>query len=109
MRKLVRLAVNTALSFSNKPLRYAAFVGLLLAIVSMCVAVGYFVGAMLGVFAVEGWATLVISIWFLGGINLLGIGVVGLYVSQVFEQTKQRPTYIVRRTTIQNNVTDFEV
>ena len=99
LRKLFRLAFNTALAFSNKPLRYVAGFGAALSIVSLVVAIIYFFGAWFGRYQVEGWPTIVITIWLLGGLNLSVLGVVGLYVSSVFEQTKQRPTHIVSQTT----------
>jgi putative glycosyltransferase len=47
--------------------------------------------------SLEGWTSLIVSIWFLGGVMLLSIGVIGIYISKIFSETKQRPNTIIRK------------
>jgi glycosyltransferase involved in cell wall biosynthesis len=94
-RELTQLAWAGVTSFTALPLRLAVFVGALLALVAM----GY--GAYLIIeynfFGnnVPGWPTVVVSIMFLSGLQLLFIGIVGEYLARVFEEVKARPTYLV--------------
>lgn len=93
--RLFELAANTALSFSDKPLHLTIRVGIAICILSAIMAVWtlckYFFGGIL----VSGYTSLILSIWFLSGVNLFVVGVVGLYVGKIFDQTKSRPAYII--------------
>ncbi len=93
--KLFSLAFNTITGFSTKPLRLMMNGGFICAILSFVLLMVYFMMYALGYIAVLGWATLILSIWFIGGITFFEIGMIGLYLSRVFEQTKQRPSFIV--------------
>lgn len=95
-RKAMKLAVGAMMTFSDRPLRMVVTLGLWMSFVAGMVALGYFVGAIRGAFEVEGWATVVISIWLLAGLVIMIQGVIGIYVAKIFDQTKQRPLYIVR-------------
>jgi len=95
-RKSISFALNSMLSFSDRLLKITAKIGLFISVISGVAALYYFIGAVRGIFEVQGWATLVISIWMLGGINILIVGIVGLYISRIFEQTKDRPIFIIR-------------
>jgi glycosyltransferase involved in cell wall biosynthesis len=93
--RLLRLATNTIISFSDKPLRLVAQSGLILSIVSFTIGLFYFCGYLLGLIKVAGYASLIISIWFTAGINIFVLGLVGIYVGKAFEKIKGRPVYIV--------------
>lgn len=97
-RKLVKLALQTTLSFSDKPLRYIIKAGMMISLLSvvyaMIVLVKYFSGNII----VLGYTSLIISIWFMGGLILFTLGIVGLYVGRSFEQVKKRPLYIIAET-----------
>ena len=99
LRKLVSLAVNVMLGFSDKPLRLAVTYGIILSVLAMAFAAytlyRYFVGGI----TVSGWASLSISFWFLTGNVILVLGVVGLYIGQIFEKVKMRPPYIIAEMT----------
>jgi glycosyltransferase involved in cell wall biosynthesis len=95
LRKLLRLAVNNIISFSDKPLRLVAQGGLILSAVSFTIGLVYLAGYLLGVIKVAGYASLIISIWLTAGINIFVLGLVGIYVGKAFEKIKGRPTYIV--------------
>ncbi len=92
--KLFHLALNTILAFSDKPLRLAVKLGLVLSTIAFLTGLVTLVSALAGRFSVEGWASLMISVWFLGGAIISVLGVVGLYVGKTFDQAKDRPIYI---------------
>lgn len=93
--KLIELAYGVAIGFSNKPLKammyYGLFVTLLSAVVALYVGIIYLFGNV----RVSGWASLVVSLWFLSGNVIMVLGVVGLYVGNIFEKVKGRQNYIV--------------
>jgi dolichol-phosphate mannosyltransferase len=94
LRKLLRLALNIVMSYSDKPLRLVVKGGLLCSMVSFAI-VGisiyrYFAGDI----AVAGFTSIIASIWLLGGIMIVCIGVVGLYIGRLFNASKGRPYYI---------------
>lgn len=96
LKKMLRLASDAILSFSNTPLKVATFVGFITSIVS-------FVGIMYSLYMrlftddfVEGWTLLMISVLLIGGIILLVLGIIGEYVGRIYGEIKQRPLYIIR-------------
>jgi putative glycosyltransferase len=92
----VAVMVNAITSFSNKPLVYIFYVGC--AVLSTAAVAGaYLVWRVLfrGV-AVAGWPSLIVSVWFLGGITIFCLGVIGMYLAKVFIETKDRPYTVVR-------------
>ena len=95
LRRLLRLAVNNIISFSDKPLRIAAQGGLILAVISFVIGLLYLLGYLIGVIKVAGYASLIISIWLTAGINIFVLGLVGIYVGKAFEKVKGRPVYII--------------
>lgn len=95
LRRLLRLAVNNIISFSDKPLRLVAQGGLILSAISFVIGLLYLVGYLLGVIKVAGYASLIISIWLTAGINVFVLGLVGIYVGKAFEKIKGRPVYII--------------
>jgi len=93
--KLVSLAFNITISYSNRPLKIFVKFGLLIALLSFFVGLTFLILYFKGAIKVSGYASIIISIWFLAGIIITVIGVVGIYVGKVFEQTKNRPSYII--------------
>jgi dolichol-phosphate mannosyltransferase len=96
--KRLRLAMNTILTFSDKPLRLTVKFGVLLSFLSICAALTMVVLYVFSDVKVEGWASLALLISFFSGIIISVLGMVGLYVGRTFESVKQRPTYIVHET-----------
>ncbi len=97
--RMFRLAVDSLTSFSEKPLRIAVRLGLATSIFSVLFAVGWVILAKYVLeTAITGWASLVLVITFFGGLNLFFIGLVGLYLSRVFDEVKARPRYIIKST-----------
>lgn len=95
LKKLFRLAFDTIVSFSDKPLRLTMNVGALITVVSFLIGLIYLIQYLCGHIVVMGYASLIISLWFICGILVFLIGVVGLYLGKTFNQTKGRPTFIV--------------
>jgi len=100
LRKMIRLALDGITSFSIMPLRIIAFMGGALFLGTM-IATLYFTYAYLAHSAdmVPGWASTVLPMLFLGGVQLLSIGVLGEYVGKIYLETKRRPRFIVQETT----------
>ena len=97
--KLWKLAADTILAYSDKPLRMAARLGLAMAVVSLGFG-AYLLGrSLLQGSPIPGWASLIVSLYFIGGIIIGILGVLGVYLGKAFDETKKRPLYIVRRLT----------
>jgi dolichol-phosphate mannosyltransferase len=95
--KLVQLAVSGYVGFSAVPLRIASWLGLLVAASGFGVLVWALGTKLFGVYAPRGWASTIAVILFVGGIQLVLLGIVGEYLGRVFDEVRGRPTYIVRR------------
>lgn len=93
-RKLLRLAIDGVFSFSIVPLRLLTFTGLGLSVATFLGAMVYLARRLVTQDPVEGFATMIISILFLGGIQLVGVGVLGEYVGRIYEEVKGRPLWI---------------
>lgn len=95
-RKMIGLALDAVVSFSTFPLRISTFLGLF----AILFGFGYFVFGMYskikGV-AVPGWTSLMVIMTVMGGTQLVGLGLMGEYMARIYEETKKRPLYIVRR------------
>lgn len=95
--KMLALALDGITSFSVKPLYYIACAGVLFLIISLAIAI-YVLHAIVASTAVAGWASLILSVWFVGGIVLLAIGVVGAYIGKIYTEVKHRPLYNIKET-----------
>lgn len=97
LRSLSSLALSGIVSFSNIPLRIWSFTGFVVASISLVYAL--FIVAKTLIFGTDlpGWATLVVAVTFLGGLQLLSIGILGEYIGSIFNEVKQRPRYIIAR------------
>lgn len=96
--KRLRLAMDTILTFSDKPLRLTVKFGVMLSFLSICAALTMVVLYVFSDVLAEGWASLALLISFFSGIIISVLGMVGLYVGRTFESVKQRPTYIIHKT-----------
>jgi dolichol-phosphate mannosyltransferase len=99
LRKLVRYAMDAIFSFSYRPLRWVTYLGLFVSIATFALALFY----LITFFAFHkpygtGFTTLILSILFLGGVQMIAIGILGEYVGRIYEEIKQRPLYVVRET-----------
>lgn len=94
-KKLVNLALDVMLAFSDKPLKLTVKIGLTFSILAIIFTIINIIRYLKGDIEVLGWTSLVVSIWFLSGMIIFVLGVVGLYVGKTFEKVKDRPLYIV--------------
>lgn len=94
--KLLKLSFDVIIANSNKPLRLTVGLGFFMASISFLLAFYNFFAGALGMFTVEGYTTTVFSIWFVGGMMLFSMGVLGLYIGKIFDQVKGRQLYIIR-------------
>lgn len=97
LKKMIALSIDGITSFSAKPMRLIFMTGLLLLAITLGVAVwvliAYFTHR-----TISGWSSLMLSVWFLGSLILMGIGIVGEYIGKIFIEVKQRPRYAIDRT-----------
>lgn len=99
LKKLLNLALDIILAYSDKPLRLIIKFGLIIAFVSFLMVIYVLFEKLTGKVSVSGYASLIISIWFLSGCILTTLGVVGLYIGKIFEGVKNRPSYIIEKST----------
>lgn len=100
LRRLVSYALDGLFSFSRLPLRAVSYVGILVAIIGFSLGTFYTMRRLIGIeVAQTGFTTLVTLVLFLGGIQLIGIGVLGEYLGRIYDEVKQRPLYVVKKTT----------
>ena len=96
--KLMRYALDGVFSFSYLPLRLLTYVGIFIAFLGFSAAIFYTVRRLLNIeTAPTGYTTLVTIVLFLGGVQLIGIGVLGEYLGRIYDEVKQRPLYVIRR------------
>lgn len=96
--RLLKLSFNSIISNSNRPLYLAVTLGLIMSLLSFMMAIYNIFAKFIGLNEVEGYTSTIFSIWFVGGILLFMMGVVGLYVGKIFDQVKGRPVFIVSET-----------
>jgi dolichol-phosphate mannosyltransferase len=91
------LALDGFISFSHAPLRVASLLGIGISLLSLLLAAFYFVKRLTTGLNPPGFATLVVAVFFLAGVQLITLGVIGEYVGRIFDEVKQRPLYVVRQ------------
>ncbi|KJS01756.1 MAG: b-glycosyltransferase [Desulfobulbaceae bacterium BRH_c16a] len=97
--KLWKLATETIIAHSDKPLRLAVRFGFSMAFFSFCYG-SYILGhALLYGSSITGWSSLIVSLYFIGGIIIAILGILGIYLGKIFDENKKRPLYIIRRAT----------
>lgn len=94
--KLLRLSFDVIISNSNKPLHITVGLGFGMSIFSLLVTIYNVIARWVGIIQVEGFTTTVFSIWFVGGLLLFVMGILGLYIGKIFDQVKGRQLFIVR-------------
>ena len=96
--KLLALALDTIIAFSDRPLRLTTQFGLFISSISALIGVFYLVIYLLGIVNVAGFTSIIISLWFLAGIIIFTLGVIGMYLAKLFDQAKGRPNFIIEAT-----------
>ena len=94
LKKMLSFAVDGITSFSVQPLRLIFSLGLIILFISIAIMIYSLVVKILGN-TVDGWTFLSISIWFIGGLQMLSIGIIGEYIGKIYSETKRRPRYII--------------
>ena len=94
--RLFSLAIDGITSFTSLPLRISTVIGFIVSLLAFCYMVFVFTEALIWGDPVQGYPTLVVLILFLGGIQLLSLGIIGEYIGRIYNETKNRPDYIVR-------------
>lgn len=95
LKSLLKLTYDIIISNSNKPLRMAVTLGFGMSVISFILALYNVIAKWAGIIHVKGYTTTIFSIWFVGGLLLLVMGILGLYIGKIFDQVKGRPIYIV--------------
>ena len=99
---MVKFAVQGITSFSVKPLYVSIVLGIVFSGLSLAY-IPYVVWQTLSGHAVAGWASIIITIMFFGGLQMLLLGIIGIYIGKIFIQSKQRPRYIVQETNMKTS------
>ena len=95
-KKMFNFAIDGITSFSVQPLRLITLIGLLCVGVSIAMIVYILIAYFFGI-AVRGWSSLLFSVWFLGGLLLFSIGIVGEYIGKIYKEVKRRPRYFIEK------------
>jgi dolichol-phosphate mannosyltransferase len=96
LHKLLKHSFNIIISNTNRPLRMAVGLGFGMAAISFLLALYNVIAKLLGIIRVSGYTTTIFSIWFVGGLLLFVMGVLGLYIGKIFDQVKGHPLFVVR-------------
>ncbi len=97
LKRLLQLAFDNIIAFSDKPLWLMIKFGAFVSLVSFCVGIFYLIKYFTGNISEPGFTTLTVSIWFLSGIIIFMLGLVGIYVGKTFEKAKNRPLYLIQQ------------
>jgi polyisoprenyl-phosphate glycosyltransferase len=96
LKKMIAFAFDGMTSFSVAPIRFVTFIGFLAVLIS-AITGGYAITQELLGHTESGWTSLIISIWFVGGLQMLGIGIIGEYIGKIYHEVKRRPRYAVEK------------
>jgi dolichol-phosphate mannosyltransferase len=99
LKKRLRLASDIIIAFSENPIKIAIRFGILMSVISLIVTVTILYQSVFSGYTVPGWASIMAAIFFSTGVILIVVGIVGLYVGQIFKQVKNRPLYIISEKT----------
>jgi len=97
--KLWQLASETIIAHSDKPLRLAVRFGFMITFLSFLYGIYIFWHALFYGSSIPGWNSLIVSLYFIGGIVIAILGIIGIYLGKTFDESKKRPLYIIKRAT----------
>ena len=100
LKKLLALTMDIIIAYSDKPLRITVFFGFLMAFFSFLMGCHILFRAFMYGSPVAGWSSLIVSLYFIGGIIILILGIIGIYLGKTFDETKKRPLYIIKDLTV---------
>ena len=95
LKKMLRFATTGVISFSSAPLRFALNVGFIVSLLSFGLGIWSVIVKLSGLYQVPGWTSIVVVTTFIGGIQLIVLGVIGEYIGDIHEEVKRRPLYVV--------------
>ena len=96
LKKMLNFAIDGITSFSVKPLRIVTSLGFFVSIISLLIML-YAVVSKIAGYAVEGWTFTILSVWFIGGVQMLSLGIVGEYIGKIYNEVKARPRFIIEK------------
>ncbi|MGH8550568.1 MAG: glycosyltransferase family 2 protein [Methylococcales bacterium] len=94
IRKMAKFALDGITSFSSVPLKFASWLGFVTSLLAFLYLLSVFIQKAMG-YTVEGWATIMVAIMFLGGVQLICLGIIGEYIGRIFTEIKSRPMYVI--------------
>lgn len=94
LRKMLSFSIDGITSFSVAPLKFITFVGMLMTVTAL-VMIGFALVSYFGGQAIAGWTSMLVSLWFIGGVITTGVGIVGLYIGKIYTEVKHRPRYFI--------------
>ena len=103
LKKMLAFAFDGITSFSVKPIRMITWLGALIFLISLIVLIVFICLKYTGV-TVSGWTSIVASIWMIGGIQMLSLGIIGEYIGKIYHETKKRPRYIISKVILDEEV-----
>lgn len=107
LKKMLSFAFDGITSFSVAPIRFITLIGFLSFLISSCVGIYALVIKFMG-HANSGWTSLMVSIWFLGGLLLMSVGLIGEYIGKIYEETKGRPRFAIETDLYTNEIVKSE-
>lgn len=102
VRKMFSFALNGITAFSIKPLRFSIYLGTIIASLSFIYGIYALIIYLFGHSAITGWTSILMSVLFIGGLNLLMLGIIGEYLGKLFIENKKRPNYIISETDLKS-------
>ena len=106
IKKMISFAINGITSFSIRPLRLAILFGIIISSVSFLYALYALYAFLFSDRVISGWASVIISVLLIGGIQLIVLGIIGEYIGKIFIQAKERPMYIISENSLTNQLPD---
>ena len=94
LKKMLAFAINGITSFSTKPLKLITWLGVIMSVMAVIAFIWAFIVKLLG-HSTLGWSSMMCSIWLIGGLQLLALGIIGEYIGKIYAEVKQRPRYII--------------
>jgi polyisoprenyl-phosphate glycosyltransferase len=96
LRRLIHYAMDAIFSFSYRPLRWVTYMGVFVSTVTFGLAIWYIIDFFVRHKPFTGFTTTIVCVLFLGGVQMIAIGIVGEYIGRIYEEIKQRPLYVVK-------------
>lgn len=101
LRKMLSFATDGITSFSAKPLKFAVLIGVFISFIAVIYAFYILYVSLFTDNVVEGWTSVILSVLFIGGVNMILLGIIGEYIGKIFIQMKRRPYYLIKKTNIE--------